>query len=101
MQQRTPWMIRGYLKARASKQGKPLDIGPTGAAGLRKFGTQLALVAAALLVLCFFLPADGRRWVFVGIGVLTALAGWWHIANAQVIIDHARADQEPQQEASR
>lgn len=56
----------------------------------RRFGLNLMIVAAALLALCVVLPDDSRRWLFVGIAVVTGLAGAWHRKYARSIAELAR-----------
>jgi hypothetical protein len=84
-------LIHGYLYANATF-GRKHPI--TGAAWVAKtvlFGKRLVLVGVALLILCVFLPNDGRRLVFVGMGLLTVVVGVWHQRYAPRIFAMAQA----------
>lgn len=54
----------------------------------RSFGLLVILAGGALLLGTAFLPPDDRRWLFVGLGLLTISFGVWHRSNAAAIADH-------------
>lgn len=83
-------LIKAYLKGRNSSIGNPVDVGPKGVAGLKRFGWQVGLAGQAAMVLCFFLPHDERRWYIYAMGAITAIVGYWHLVNAERIVEAAR-----------
>ena len=90
MQAKPPVLVALYVK-RFRRQVEIAAREPDGwIVSTRRFGLRLMIVAAALLALCIVLPDDSRRWLFVGIAVVTGLAGAWHRKYASSIAELAK-----------
>ena len=85
-------LIRGYISANRKFGRKHPIAGPDWIAKTVLFGKRLVLIGIALLILCFFLPNDGRRLVFVAIALATVAAGVWHQRCAHRIFAAAQDD---------
>lgn len=83
-------LIRGYISANRKFGRKHPITGSCWVAKTVLFGKRLVLIGIALLILCFFLPNDGRRLVFVAIALVTVAAGVWHQRFAQRIFEAAQ-----------
>jgi hypothetical protein len=85
-----PMLVRWYVaRIRPRTRGKPAKWDDAWVSGTIRFGWEVLIAGVGLLALCVFLPDDGRRWLLVAFGLITAAVGLWHIRNARAVCDQA------------